>query len=151
MGPVTVIQNESEDESKVTNTFGTYSDSNNYWAPLSTDDDDIIKTPTPITIKEKIIKCIENFRKMRGQPMVIDSGATSTFVRKETNLPVKSKSNKIVQMPDGRGTAATAIVTLPYPTLTTRAREAHVLPSLNKNSLLSVPVLDIGHIVHQTS
>jgi hypothetical protein len=73
--------------------------------------------------------------------MVIDSGATSTFVRKETNLPVKSKSNKIVRMPDGRGTAATAIVTLPYPTLTTAAREAHVLPSLNKNSLLSVPVL----------
>lgn len=73
--------------------------------------------------------------------MVIDSGATSTFVRRETNLPVKSKSNKIVNMPDGRGTAATAIVTLPYPTLTTAAREAHVLPSLTTNSLLSVPVL----------
>ena len=73
--------------------------------------------------------------------MVIDSGATSTFVRQETNLPVKSKSTKIVKMPDGRGTAATAIVTLPYPTLTTAAREAHVLPSLNQNSLLSVPVL----------
>ena len=73
--------------------------------------------------------------------MVIDSGATSTFVRAEDNLPVNGHSNKIVKMPDGRCSTAAEVVTLPYPTLTTAARKAHVLPSLKHNSLLSVPVL----------
>jgi len=73
--------------------------------------------------------------------MVVDSGATSTFVRATTHLPIQGKSTKVVRMPDGRNTVATSIVTLPYPTLSPAARKAHVLPTLQKNSLLSVPVL----------
>jgi len=39
------MNDESEEVSKVTNTVATYADSNNYWAPLYADDDDIIETP----------------------------------------------------------------------------------------------------------
>lgn len=78
--------------------------------------------------------------------MVIDSGATSNFVRKEENLPKTGPSTKVVRMPDGRCTKASATMELPYPTLNAPARKAHVLPALNKNSLLSVPTLaDAGY------
>ena len=72
---------------------------------------------------------------------MVDSGATSTFVHSEDNLPIDGHSDKVVRMPDGRSTAATTIVKLPYPTLTNAAWKAHVLPSLQRNSLPSVPVL----------
>lgn len=87
------------------------------------------------------MRCIEKIYCMRGQPMVVDSGATSTFVWPENNLPNDGQSDKLVRMPDGRSTATTTIVKLPYPTLTDAVRKVHVLPSLKQNSLLSMPVL----------
>ncbi len=57
------------------------------------------------------------------------------------NKLTKGKSDKIMGMPDGRSTQATTIVKLPYPTLSDKACEAHDLPTLHQNSLLSVPVL----------
>ena len=75
----------SESATKVANTVGAYSDPNNYWAPLSQNDDNDAETIPNISSKERIRKCIENFYCMRGRPMVVDSGATSTFVQPEEN------------------------------------------------------------------
>jgi hypothetical protein len=73
--------------------------------------------------------------------VVIDSGATSHFVQESDKLPYLGKSNKNVYLPDGNTIQATHTVSLPFDTLNAAAREAHVLPELRGNSLLSVPIL----------
>ena len=73
--------------------------------------------------------------------MVLNSGATSHFIQQEENLPVTGMSNKIVALPDGSTVKATTTVRLPFHQLADAARQAHVLPSLAQNSLISVPKL----------
>ena len=83
----------------------------------------------------------------KGQSMVVDSGATSHFVRTSDNLPNMGPSNKIVNLPNGTTIQASHSARLPFNKLTERAREAHVLPDLKAHSLISVPKLaDEGYI-----
>ena len=70
--------------------------------------------------------------------MVVDSGATSSFVRPEENLPITGPSSKIVNLPDGSAITATHTTMLPFESLSTEARKADVLPGLRPNSLISV-------------
>ena len=79
--------------------------------------------------------------------MVVDSGATSHyFMRMEENLPVKGPSNKIVSLPDSSKIKTMHTMELPFPTLSATARNAHVLPNLTTNLLISVPKLaDAGY------
>ncbi len=73
--------------------------------------------------------------------MVLDSGATTHFICTEENLPATGTSSKIVVLLDGSIIKATHTVNLPFPSLAATAREAHVLPSLATNSLISIPKL----------
>jgi hypothetical protein len=70
--------------------------------------------------------------------MVVDSGATSSFVRPEENLPITGLSSKIVRLPDGSSIQATHTTMLPFKSLSAEARKADVLPGLRPNSLVSV-------------
>ena len=67
----------------------------------------------------------------------MDSGATSNFVPEEMNLPKKGVSNKEVYLPDNSKLKATYTTQLPYKQLSSRAREADILPGL-KTPLISV-------------
>ena len=144
-------------------TYRTYTDSENYWAPLSYDnedndrdtaEDDVRMTIENInnindtevqqdlkTILQKWInECVsihKPFHK-KESTMVIDSGATSSFVRPEENLPVTGFSSKIVHLPDGLSIRATHTTLLPFESLSPKARIADVLPGLRPNSLVSV-------------
>ena len=78
--------------------------------------------------------------------MVLDSGATSHFVRQSDNLPATGRSDKLVTLPNGQTIKASHTVTLPFTALHTACRTAHVLPNLTTNSLVSVPKLaDAGY------
>ncbi len=70
--------------------------------------------------------------------MVLDSGATSHFVSPEENLPITGKSNKIVALLNGSTITATHTAELSFDALTNKASNAHVLPELQHNSLVSV-------------
>jgi hypothetical protein len=70
--------------------------------------------------------------------MVVDSGATSSFVRPEENLPITGPSDKVVALPDGSTKQATHTAILPFESLSDEARRADVLPGLRPNSLVSV-------------
>ncbi len=74
----------------------------------------------------------------KASTMVVDSGATSSFVRPEENLPISGLSNKVVALPDGSTKQATHTAVLPFPSLSDEARKAEVLPGLPPNSLVSV-------------
>jgi len=96
----------------------TYSANANYWAPLSSDDEDDDERTS--------------------STMVLDSGATSSFVRPEENLSITGPSDKIVALPDGSTKRATLTAILPFDALSDEARKADVLPGLRPNSLVSV-------------
>ena len=96
----------------------TYSANENYWAPLSSDDEDDDE--------------------WMASTMVLDSGATSSFVRPEENLSITGPSDKIVALPDGSTKRATLTAILPFDALSDEARKADVLPGLRPNSLVSV-------------
>ncbi len=70
--------------------------------------------------------------------MVVDSGATSSFVWLEENLPITGLSSKVVNLPNGFTIQATHTTTLPFKSLSTEARKADVLPGLGPNSLVCV-------------
>ena len=71
-------------------------DSNNYWAPLANtmdDDEDEQDTPsnpdTPrntLPSRRTLLRAL--LRRQTIKSMVLDSGATSHFVRQEDNLPI---------------------------------------------------------------
>jgi hypothetical protein len=69
--------------------------------------------------------------------LVIDLGATSNFVPGEMNLPKKRKSNKEVFLPDNTTLHASYKTKLPFEQLTSKAREADILPGL-KTPLVSI-------------
>lgn len=74
--------------------------------------------------------------------MVLDSGVISHIVQKEEHFPISGTSNKIVALPNGSTTKATHMVQLPFPQLAAAVWQAHVLPSIATNSLISVQKLD---------
>ena len=84
--------------------------------------------------------------------MVLDSGATSSFVQPEERLPLTGLSSKIVRLPDGLLIQATHTTLLPFKSLSATGRKADVLPGLWPNSLISVgklPDTDYTTIFHQ--
>jgi len=139
----------------------TYSNTANYWAPLSNysdddDDDDDHSDAQAATVNnisdaevqrdlQSTILAWINQRMGKHRPfqrrastMVVDSGATSSFVRPEENLPITGPSSKIVALPDGSTKQATHTAILPFQSLSDKARRADVLPGLRPNSLVSV-------------
>ena len=131
----------------------TYSKLDNYWAPLADDneedeDDDIINNLNDVQIQEDFRSTIRNWITQRLtknkllQPktstMIVDSGATSHFIRAEEKLPNTGISTKVVFLPNGEQIKASHTTELPFPSLSTKARHAVVLPGLRQHSLLSV-------------
>ena len=134
------------------NTVNTYHDPANYWAPLANEDIDEDEDRTDHSNnstrqsqvespKDKIRRLLRSLFPKQGKSMVLDSGATSHFVRASDNLPALGPSNKIVGLPNGAKIEATHTARLPFNALTNTAREAHVLPALISHSLISVPKL----------
>ena len=141
------------------NTNLTYLQAANYWAPLQIEDDEDDgdpqqdpQQPAVNNISDKKVQ--RNLRstilawinqRMGNKPcarkastMVLDSGATSSFVQPEENLPITGISRKIVNLPDGSSIQATHTTMLPFESLSPDARKADVLPGLRPNSLVSV-------------
>ncbi len=71
--------------------------------------------------------------------MVLDSGATSHFVRGADDLPATGSSRMSVTLPNGESIKATHLVDLPFEQLSLGARHVHVLPHLTTKSLVSIP------------
>ena len=70
--------------------------------------------------------------------MIVDSGATSHFMRAEEKLPIIGASTKVVFLPNGSTINASHKTELPFLSLSKKARQADVLPGLRQNSLVSV-------------
>jgi hypothetical protein len=88
-----------------------------------------------ITAKQSIVNIKSNkwtrrIERRRAMKLVIDSGAMSNFVPEEMNLPRMGKSNKEPYLPDNITLQATYCTELPPNQLSTRAREADILPGL---------------------
>ena len=80
------------------------------------------------------------------QQAMIDSGASSHFVKSAQGLKQTGISNQVVVAANGAPTAATHIVELPLPTLDNQARQATVVPAIKQDALLSVRQLaDSGY------
>ena len=92
---------------------------------------------------EKAIKQLEqvNHHKNNTVSVVVDSGTTSHFMQSTDNLLYAGLSQKIVHLPDGSTIKASHLIHLPFNTIKDSAWEAHMLPDLKGNSLLSIPVL----------
>ena len=142
------------------NTNCTYSATANYWAPLidqEDDEDDIVNYQfQPIAINSirdaevqrdlrATIQAWINQRISRRTPlqakastMVVDSRATSHFMRPEENLPNTGPSEKVVMLSNGDAITASHTTNLPFDSLLAKARTADVLPALKQNSLISV-------------
>ena len=127
-----------------------YTHAANYWAPLQeTDENDEqnnnitageqIENDLRFMIRRWINQRIGNkpFQKIPST-MVLDSGATSHFVRPEENLPITGESHKVVHLPNGTLIKATHTTMLPFDSLSHSARVADVLPGLKTNTLISV-------------
>ncbi len=54
------------------------------------------------------------FQRKAASTMVVDSGATSSFVWPEENLPITGLSSKVVNIPDGSAIQATHTTMLPF-------------------------------------
>ncbi len=78
------------------------------------------------------------FQQKAASTMVVDSGATSSFVWPEENLPITGLSSKVVNLPNGSAIQATHTTILPFESLSDEARKADILPGLRPNSLISV-------------
>jgi len=96
-----------------------------------------IKIFTPIKINNKSNKWTRRIERRKKWKLVIDSGATSHFVPEEMNLPKQGTSNKEVYLPDNSKLKASFTTQLPFMQLSSKAREADILPGL-KTPLLSV-------------
>ena len=145
--------------SKVENNC-TYPMTANYWAPLeyNEEDDDVgVQTTTEYAVANNVTDAAVqhdlrhmilswiNQRVSKNKPfvrtastMIVDSGATSHFVRPEEKLPITGTSHKVVMLPDGTSLQATHTALLPFESLSGKARNADVLPGLRPNSLISV-------------
>ena len=65
--------------------------------------------------------------------LVIDSGATSHFLCEEENLPETGRTSTTIYLPDDTTLKATTKVQPPIPELTSKARDAIVVPGLKRN------------------
>ena len=141
--------------SKGKTTTCTYPTLANYWASLANvykdeedDDDDIIYNISDVDVQQDFKALIrtwinQRFRKdipldMRASTMIVDSGATSHFIRAEEQLPHTGISTKVVFLPNGERIKASHTTELPFPSLSAQACHANVLPGLRQHSLLSV-------------
>jgi hypothetical protein len=114
---------------------GTHINTANYWALLTDEDNDNVCNKA-VPAQQATINNVSN-AEGKASTMVVDSGATSSFVRPEENLPNTELSNKVVNLPEGSTIQATHTTTLPFKSLSTEARKADVLPGLQPNSLVS--------------
>ena len=76
-----------------------------------------------------------------NRTIIVDLGATSHFVQAADDLLYQGKSQKTVHLPDGYTIKTSHTATVPFSTISNAAQEAHVLPGLKGNLLLSVPTL----------
>jgi hypothetical protein len=60
----------------------------------------------------------------KASTMVVDSGATSSFVWPEENLPITGLSSKVVNLPNGSAIQTTHTTMLPFKSLSDEARKA---------------------------
>lgn len=72
------------------------------------------------------------------QQAMIDSGATSHFVKSESNFKQSGPADAIIVAANGAPMQATKVVELPIPGLSRQATQAMVVPALNQPALLSV-------------
>jgi hypothetical protein len=107
---------------------GTHINTANYWAPLADEDNDNVcdeAAPAQQATSNNISDA-----EGKALTMVVDSGATSSFVWPEENLPITGLSSKVVNLPNGSTIQATHTTMLPFESLSTEARKADVLPGL---------------------
>jgi hypothetical protein len=69
-------------------------------------------------------------RKTTSNKVCNDLGAMSNFASEDMNLPMKRKSHKEVYLPDNKKLHVSYKTELPFTQLTSRAREADILPGL---------------------
>jgi hypothetical protein len=115
--------------SKVKSTTFTYSNLANYWAPLADynedeDGEDIINSLSDAEVQQDLRAMIHNWvnqRISKNRPfqikpstMIVDSGATSHFMRAEENLPHTGISTKVVFLPNGKQIKASHTTELPF-------------------------------------
>lgn len=155
MGPS--VTTELHDVVSKVETNHTYPAFANYWAPLLDNDEDDDDETTPFAIINNIddVKVQRSLKatlkawidsrtgnkkifKRNPSTMILDSGASSHFMRAEERLPITGISTKIVSLPNGETINASHKTELPFPSLTAKARQADVLPGLRNNSLVSV-------------
>ena len=72
------------------------------------------------------------------QHAMVDSGATSHFVKSESNFKQRGPSDAIIVAANGAPMPATKVVELPIPGLSRPATQAMVVPALNQPALFSV-------------
>jgi hypothetical protein len=128
----------------------TYTNTANYWAPLADkDNDDGYNEAAPAqkatinnisnvevqrdlrsTIMAWINQCMSKHKpfQWKASTMVVDSGATSSIVWPEENLPITGLSSKVVNLPDGSAIQATHTTMLPFKSLSDEARKSDVIP-----------------------
>jgi hypothetical protein len=115
---------------------GTHINTANYWAPLADEDNDnVCNKAAPA--QQATINNVSN-AEGKALTMVVDSGATSSFVQPEENMPITGLSSKVINLPNGSMIQATHTTMLSFKSLSTEARKADVLPGLQPNSLVSV-------------
>ncbi len=142
----------------------TYSDTLNYWAPLSSiieeedEEEEEIEYKTSSGVTERALSALEQQEKAftaveqkethaKTESMIIDSGATSHFATETINfLPHTGKpSTKQVYLPNGKIMNGSEKAELPNTNLPAKAKCVDVLPNL-KQSLFSVgKVADEGY------
>ena len=90
---------------------------------------------------------VKSLREIFGYNAVLDSGATSSFIKPEDGaIPTGEKSNKKVNMPNGNSLKTSHKALLPNKSLNAKARECDILPGLQHSSLVSVGKLaDAGY------
>jgi hypothetical protein len=65
-----------------------------------------------------------NLFQKNASTMLVDSGATSHFMRAEEKLPITGASTKVVFLPNGSTINASHKTELPFPSLSKNARQA---------------------------
>ena len=94
---------------------GTHINTANYWDPIADEDNDnVCNKAAPA--QQATINNISN-AEGKASTMVVDSGATSSFVWLEENLPITGLSSKVVNLPNGSTVQATHTTTLPFKSL----------------------------------
>ncbi len=126
----------------------TYLTATNYWTPLDENEDESKEDEEkinmiqakPVDTKEKSNKWTRRLEAQKEEchkhKIIIDSGAISHFMSKESKLPNIGQSNKTVYLPNNSKLTMSYKTQLPFEQLLDRAREADVLPGL-KRSLMS--------------